>query len=435
MEEEKEKWEKIIRSKLYDFESDVNPDDWGIISGKLAGEGKSVALVSYRRYGYIAAAAIAVLLIVGGLYFYPHHDNCSDTIASTDDPVVIDMTVEKPVDNVVEKSVDNSLITSLVRPKKTLVIKDNMIKADEPPVRLKPLKINEADSLIMGIKDLLVENLNNKKKYMPENENIKPEITPNKERLIADASVGMKRRRWGFGMGGGSYGINSSSSNAVSNPNSMLRSSYDEYLYHKPEAIKLRSGSQEPVVAISNENKITTRAYKAPSGNVEHKTPISAGFGVGYYLNDRLSLQSGLTYTFLRSEWSFDDVVDGLAEHKQYLHFIGIPLSLSYKIAEWNRFQLYASAGGMYEFNVAGKYTETIFPENLPISKSENLHMKEPLWSVNVHSGINYPLWRFINVYVEAGASYYFDNKSEIETIRSDKPFNVSLQAGVRFGF
>ncbi|MDR1114870.1 MAG: PorT family protein [Tannerella sp.] len=434
MEEEKEKWEKIIRSKLYDFEADVNPDDWGAISGKLAGGGKSVALASYRRYGYIAAAAIAVLLIVGGLYFYPRHDNYSDTIAGAVDPVVIDTVVEKPVGNMAEKFADNSLTASLARPGKAPVIKDDMIKADEPPVRLKPLKINEADSLIMGIKDLLVENLNNKKKYVPENGRIKLEITPHKERLIADASAGTKRRRWGFGMGGGSYGMNSSSSNAVSSPSSMLRST-DEYLYNKPEAMKLRNGSQWPAVAISNENDVTTRAYEPPSGNVEHKTPISAGFGVGYYLNDRWSLQSGLTYTFLRSEWNFDNVADGLTEHKQYLHFIGIPLSLSCKIAEWNRFQLYASAGGMYEFNVAGKYTETIFPENLPISKSKNLHMKEPLWSVNVRGGINYPLWRFINVYAEAGASYYFDNKSEIETIRSDKPFNVSLQAGVRFGF
>ena len=35
----------------------------------------------------------------------------------------------------------------------------------------------------------------------------------------------------------------------------------------------------------------------------------------------------------------------------------------------------------------------------------------------------------------EVGASYYFDNGSDIETIHSEKPFNVSLQFGFRFGF
>ena len=31
--------------------------------------------------------------------------------------------------------------------------------------------------------------------------------------------------------------------------------------------------------------------------------------------------------------------------------------------------------------------------------------------------------------------TYYFDNGSDIETIHSEKPFNVSLQFGFRFGF
>jgi hypothetical protein len=443
MEEEKGKWEKIIRSKLFDFETDVNPDDWEIISGKLAGGGKSIALVPYRRYGY-AAAAVAVLLIIGGLYFYSYRDDHPDVIANMDAVVEkpVDSTVEKPADAIkekvdapVEKSVDNLSATSPA-PGKTRAVKRDVVKTDEHPVRLKPLKIDDVDSRIIKIKDLLVKNPDSRKKYMPVNETVKPEITSYKrESLIADASAETKRRRWGFGMGGGSYGVNSSSNGPFSVPYSTLRSTYDEYLYHKPDVVRLRHGSQVPAVAIADNNKIGTRAYEVPSGNVEHKTPISAGLGVSYYLNDRWSLQSGLTYTFLRSEWSFDNIEGDLAEYRQHLHFIGIPLSLSCKIAEWKRFQLYASAGGMYEFNVAGKYKETIFSENLKKLKSENLHMKEPLWSVNTRAGINYPLWKFIHVYAEAGVSYYFDNKSEIETIRSDKPFNVSLQAGVRFGF
>ena len=40
-----------------------------------------------------------------------------------------------------------------------------------------------------------------------------------------------------------------------------------------------------------------------------------------------------------------------------------------------------------------------------------------------------------MGLYIEPGAKYYFDNGSDIETIRSEKPFNVNLQAGFRFGF
>lgn len=123
-------------------------------------------------------------------------------------------------------------------------------------------------------------------------------------------------------------------------------------------------------------------------------------------------------------------------ETKQKLHFIGIPLFLSYKIAEWKRIQFYAAAGAMTEINVAGKLNAKIFVENNEIRhEKKHIRMKEWMWSVNARAGASYPLLRFLSVYAEVGAGYYFDNGSDIETIRSEKPFNVNLQAGFRFGF
>ena len=74
----------------------------------------------------------------------------------------------------------------------------------------------------------------------------------------------------------------------------------------------------------------------------------------------------------------------------------------------------------MTEINVAGKLNAKIFVENNEIRhEKKHIRMKEWMWSVNA----------------EVGAGYYFDNGSDIETIRSEKPFNVNLQAGFRFGF
>ena len=64
-----------------------------------------------------------------------------------------------------------------------------------------------------------------------------------------------------------------------------------------------------------------------------------------------------------------------------------------------------------------------------------SVRMKEWQWSVNARTGASYPLLRYLSAYVEGNANYYFDNGSVIETIRSEKPFYVSLQAGVRIGF
>jgi outer membrane protein W len=170
-------------------------------------------------------------------------------------------------------------------------------------------------------------------------------------------------------------------------------------------------------------------------GKTKFQTPISGGLGVSYYLTDRWTLSSGVVYTFLRSKGKDYDAAGNPVEWKQNLHFLGVPLSASYTIAEWKRINFYVSAGGMGEWNVAGKIKRTAKVEGLNAINNDFVRMKETLWSVNSRAGAVYPLWKFINVYAEAGASYYFDNHSNIETIRSNKPFNISLQAGIRFGF
>jgi len=175
----------------------------------------------------------------------------------------------------------------------------------------------------------------------------------------------------------------------------------------------------------------------APSADTKwtykHKVPISTGLGISYFLNNRFTLQSGLVYTLLRSEGSFSNE-DHNVKLKQTLHFIGVPVEVSYKIADWKKARFYVSAGGMGELNFSGYHKKFIDDQ---LFTKESIRIKEPLWSLNAHAGVSYPLWRFINIYAETGASYYFDYKSskEIETIRSEKPFFVSLQAGIRFGF
>ena len=53
----------------------------------------------------------------------------------------------------------------------------------------------------------------------------------------------------------------------------------------------------------------------------------------------------------------------------------------------------------------------------------------------NAKAGVSYPVYRFVNVFVEGGVAYYFDNGSSIETIRSEKPFNAGFNVGLRLGF
>ena len=55
--------------------------------------------------------------------------------------------------------------------------------------------------------------------------------------------------------------------------------------------------------------------------------------------------------------------------------------------------------------------------------------------SVMASTGIQYNISHRVGIYVEPGISYYFDDGSEIQTIRKENPFNFTLQAGLRFSY
>lgn len=217
-------------------------------------------------------------------------------------------------------------------------------------------------------------------------------------------------KKWGFGCGAGAFASQSGSSLGM-------------YAFknsrHADKNLMLMN-------AASFSNQI-------PRSEIDHHTPLSVGLSVSRRLNDRFALQSGLVYSYLASDWKTNGVHH--TKTKQSLHFIGVPISVVYKIAEWNKFLLYASAGGMCELNVKGNLRYKYYnSEELLSETNEGIRMTEPYWSVNAKAGISYPLVKFVSLYVEAGADYYFKNNSDIETIRTEKPANFDFQFGLRFG-
>lgn len=106
---------------------------------------------------------------------------------------------------------------------------------------------------------------------------------------------------------------------------------------------------------------------------IHHRQPIRAGLSLGYRLNQRLSLATGLTYTNLTS-----DIRDGSDSHyftgEQVLHYIGLPLSVRYDILQWKRLNLYASAGILVEKTYPVKpsaiISSTTGPSGMTLKKS-----------------------------------------------------------------
>ena len=443
MEEDKGKWEEILHSKIYDFQVETNPEDWEVLSVKLSG-GKTVRLISYRKiYFTVAAAAAAIaLLITGGVYLFSNKEYTQVAldvleIVQKNEEVVekpVENIVENVVENVVEKPVSSLLALSSTPEKKTietgLVTQEASIITPETPAE----QISQTLSFkkeILQTQSSTFDNRPGQDDDIIHLDEIIPDEIKFDTPFLAVTTPPAKRRRWGYGVGAGSISAGSTSGIPTLSPTSRLLRP-DEYL-HGGDLITTRSSLQNATL-LDPLDGIELPSEDA-AGKTKHKMPVSAGLGISYYLSDSWALQSGAVYTLLRSKGDLFDEAGNPANWKQNLHFIGVPLSVSYSITEWKRINFYVSAGGMGEWNVAGQIKRSAQVEGLNIINSEKLRMTNPLWSVNTKAGASYPLWKFFNLYAEAGASYYFDNKSSIETIRSEKPFNVSLQAGIRLGF
>ena len=165
----------------------------------------------------------------------------------------------------------------------------------------------------------------------------------------------------------------------------------------------------------------------------DHHLPIRIGLSVAYALTDRLSISSGLTYTRLSS-----DIKDASRESKyigeQRLHYVGIPVNVSYKVASSRWISLYGTAGVLAEKCVSGTTDEGYVENNtMKNTNTQDISSKPLQMSVNAGVGIQFDIIDNVGIYAEPGLSYYFDDGSELQTIYKEKPLNFNLNVGVRF--
>lgn len=156
----------------------------------------------------------------------------------------------------------------------------------------------------------------------------------------------------------------------------------------------------------------------------KHHQPISVGMQVGFHLFPKLKLSTGLVYTKVSSDF-ISGISDTRTVSTQDLHYIGIPLNLSYSVWKYKGLHTYVTAGGEGAVNIKN-HTET--DGEVKDSKRDKMQ-----WSTNASVGIQYDFIPQLGVYVEPGMKYYFDNGSQIENIFKDKKLNFNIQFGLRF--
>ena len=190
-----------------------------------------------------------------------------------------------------------------------------------------------------------------------------------------------------------------------------------------------------PITDYQNDVSDTYVVTPPTINKANHHQPIRVGLSLRYAISPRWSLLTGINYSYLQSDFSSYNNRTS-TDRKQKLHYIGIPVNLSYTLWQKKKFNLYLIAGAQAEKLVKGQTETTTTQHNQSTtSNTENVHENKPVFSTNTSLGVEYQLGKFIGLFAEPGVSYYFKNGSGIESSYTEKPFNFNFNLGVRVNF
>ncbi len=177
---------------------------------------------------------------------------------------------------------------------------------------------------------------------------------------------------------------------------------------------------------------------EGPDGEIEvtektrHYMPLVIGLSVNKSLSSRWSVETGLRYSLLRSDFLSQSKVMN-KETVQRIHYIGVPLKFNYRILTYNGFSLYGHGGGALDIPVNGSQSISEYSPEWGNPSNTTIHIHAPLqWSVEGGLGIQYHFTLSLSIYAEPSFKYYFNPGSDIKTIRQDKPFEFTIPIGLR---
>jgi hypothetical protein len=171
----------------------------------------------------------------------------------------------------------------------------------------------------------------------------------------------------------------------------------------------------------------------------QHDLPISFGFNVGIPIFEKLYVNTGLQYTLLHSEYStFERAEAGnllKSTDNQYLHYLGVPVMLSYRFFNNRIVKIYCSAGGVVEKGLFEQHRFKNTDRDALPQENTSEKIRGVQFSLNANIGASVRLFNSINLFVEPGAAWYIPAVKYIQPIssRTKNPLFVNLNAGLRF--
>ena len=415
-----------LRNLLYDYEVELPAGDWQAIESRLP-RGKVVPIISL--WWRSVAAAVALLLVIGGgvWWSFKGDDIKEDALLadSTTQPLITpaliceddnidDVRVEEPTASVLSESGNQLKIASpksVVDVEKTIhsaSVIESAIEASESVAMIheEPVKHAEESSEAPATKP------QERQLSIEEAEILLAQQHAAQQEEIEQASLAKREARADMWDLGALASINPSSMSNLSSPSQPMMSGASQLGQKNVEA----------------------------ATKVRHDLPVTVGLQVGFNLVQNLDIRTGLSYTYLRSQ--FVTQTDGGSNKRvdnQMLHYLGIPVSLSYRFLNTKYVTLYVAAGGMIEQGISRQEeSEITTSQGTVISHNRySGEIKGIQWSVNGNIGAAVTIYKGMQIYVEPGVAWYIPNvyNPQPESQRTASPFNFNLQCGLRYTF
>ena len=180
-----------------------------------------------------------------------------------------------------------------------------------------------------------------------------------------------------------------------------------------------------------NSNNEPATPEPSPVEIFDHKLPLRFSLNLSFPLHSNLSMDTGVAYSYLRSDIKYGDANTGIWDGEQKLHFIGIPVSLRYTALSMHHCDFYVSGGAMVEKCIGGTI-ESDDRSGTPYSYP-GCDDRPFQFSLNASAGIQYNFAKGCGLYLEPGIGIYLDNGSRLRTIYNERPVTFNLNIGVRF--
>ena len=162
-----------------------------------------------------------------------------------------------------------------------------------------------------------------------------------------------------------------------------------------------------------------------------HYMPVNFSLALKYRLNSRFALETGLSYSRLKSEFEMGSNGNTINE-QQTIHYLGIPLKGTYNIFSRQAWSLYGSLGVTAEIPLYSPLNTSYYLHGM-LEATDKSTVRAPWqWSVGTGLGLEFNFTPNIGLFAEPSLQYYIPTGTQIETYRTEHPFTFSLPIGIR---